>query len=139
MFCPVDKGQEHNIKDIKVMYRSSGLHINWAYLKKLHPTIPVIRALTLHMEEQFGTLTHGKKHTAPKKDLDVVKLQKAYKSSGYHTYEQGQTIKSKKDIAPDYTTKGCLKVQNGKMLQKWVELRCFEHATTENWDDESGS
>jgi hypothetical protein len=137
MFCPVDEGQEHNIKDIKVTYRSSGPHINWAYLKKLHPAIPVIRTLTLHMEEQFATLTRGKKHTAPKKDLDVEKLQKAYKSSGYHRYDRGRTIKLKKDMAPDYATKGCLKVQNGKMLQKWAELRSFERAKMEIWNDES--
>jgi hypothetical protein len=62
------------------------------------------------MEEQFGTLTHGKKHTMPKKDLDIEKLQKAYKSSGYHRYEQGRTIGSKKNAAPDYTTRVCLKI-----------------------------
>jgi hypothetical protein len=51
------------------------------------------------------------------------------------TYEQGRTIQSKKDIVPDYATMGCLKIQNGKMLQKWAELRCFERATTEIWDE----
>ena len=57
MFCPVDKGQEHNIKDIKVTHRSEGPNIDWAYLKKLHPAIHVIWTLTLHMEQEFGTLT----------------------------------------------------------------------------------
>jgi hypothetical protein len=134
MHCPVDKGQEHNIKDIKVTYRSEGPNIKWAFLKKLHPAIPVIRALTLHIEEEFGTLTRGKRHTVPKKELDVQKLQESYRLSDYHKYHRGRDINSKKDQAADYTTKGCLKLQRGKFLRKWVELRTFERATRENWD-----
>ena len=61
MHCPVDKAQEINIKDIKVTYRSEGPNIKWPYLKKLHPAIHVIRALTLHIEEEFNTLSRGKK------------------------------------------------------------------------------
>jgi hypothetical protein len=135
MHCPVDKGQEHNIKDIKVTYRSEGPNIKWAFLKKLHPAIPVIRALTLHIEEEFGTLTRGKKHTVPKKELDVQKLQESYRLSDYHKYHRGREINSKKDRAADYTTNGCLKLQRGKLLRKWVELRTFERATRENWHD----
>jgi len=33
----IDKAQEHNIKDIKVTYRSEGPNIHWDYMKKLHP------------------------------------------------------------------------------------------------------
>jgi hypothetical protein len=135
MHSPVDKGQEHNIKDIKVTYRSEGPNIKWAFLKKPHPAIPVIRALTLHIEEEFGTLTRGKKHTTPKKKLDVQKLQESYRLSDYHKYHRGREINSKKDRAADYTTNGCLKLQRGKLLRKWVELRTFERATRENWDD----
>ncbi|KAJ7756110.1 hypothetical protein B0H14DRAFT_2158456, partial [Mycena olivaceomarginata] len=40
---PVDEGQEHNIKDIKVTHRSQGPKVDWDYLKKLHPSINVIR------------------------------------------------------------------------------------------------
>ena len=97
MFCPVDKGQEHNIKDIKIMYHSEGPNINWSYLKKLHPAIYVIWTLTLHMEQEFRTLTQGKKHSIPKKDADVEQLQKAYRASGYHRYQHGRTINSKKN------------------------------------------
>jgi hypothetical protein len=134
MFCPVDKGQEHNIKDIKITYRSEGPNINWGYLKKLHPAIHVIWTLTLHMEQEFRTLTRGKKHSTPKKDADVEKLQKAYRASGYHRYQRGRTINSKKDRAADYATKGCLKLQRGKIIGKWHELRSYERATTEHWN-----
>lgn len=86
------------------------------------------------MEEEFGTLTRGKKHTTPKKELDVEKLQQAYQTSGYHRYQRGREISSK-DHAADYATKGCLKLQGGKILRKWIDLRTFERATTENWED----
>lgn len=135
MFCPVDKAQEHNIKDIKVGYRSQGPHIDWAYLKKLHPAIHVIRALTLHMEEEFGTLTREKKHTAPKRELDVDKLHKSYRESGFHIFQAGREINSTKDIAADYATKGAIRLQKGKILYKWKETRTYERATTETWGD----
>jgi hypothetical protein len=80
MHSPVDKAQEGNIKDIKATYHSEGLYIKWPYLKKLHPAIHVIRALTLHVEEEFGTLSRGKNHTVPKKELDVRRLQESYKA-----------------------------------------------------------
>ena len=134
MFCGVDKGQEHNIKDIKVTYQSEGPNIKWSYLKKLHPAIHVIRAVTLHIEEEFGTLTRGKKHTIPK-ELDIRTLQKSYRSAGYHKYVAGRDINSKKDQAVDYATNGCVQLQKGKILQKWIDLRTFERATTEHWGD----
>ena len=73
MFAPVDKHQEMNIKDIKVTYRSQGPNIDWQYIKKLHPAIHVIQALTIHMEEEFGTLARGKNHTIPKEELDITR------------------------------------------------------------------
>jgi hypothetical protein len=89
MFGGVDKAQGVGIKDIKVTYCSEGPNIKWSYLKKLHPAIHVIRAVTLHIEEEFGTHTRGKKHTVPKKELDIQKLQESYRSSGYHKYRRG--------------------------------------------------
>jgi hypothetical protein len=136
MFCGVDKGQEHNIKDIKVTYRSQGPNIDWEYLKKLHPAIRVIRALTLHLEKEFGTLSRGKKHTVPKKDEDVLKLRKTYRASGYKRYEEGRDINSKRDQVGDYSTKGCLKFLRGKILKKWIDLRTYERGTCENWLDD---
>lgn len=57
MLGGVDKAQEGNIKDIKVTHCSEGPNIKWDYLKKLHPAIHVICAVTLHIEEEIGTLT----------------------------------------------------------------------------------
>ncbi|KAH9474970.1 hypothetical protein JR316_0012069 [Psilocybe cubensis] len=60
MFCAVDKAQEHNIKDMKVTYRSEGPNIKWEYFKKLHPAIHIIRLVTDHIEKEFGTLARAR-------------------------------------------------------------------------------
>ncbi|KAJ7852169.1 hypothetical protein B0H14DRAFT_2354898, partial [Mycena olivaceomarginata] len=60
-FLPVDEGQEHNIKDIKVTHRSQGPKVDWDYLKKLHPSIHLIRAVSMFMESEFNTASRGKK------------------------------------------------------------------------------
>lgn len=138
-WCPVDQAQEHNIKDIKVTYRSEGPNIKWEYLKKLHPAIHVIRAVTEHIEKEFETLARGKKHTVPKKEIDVGKLQASYHTSGYHIQSSaGRTIR-KKDKAQDLILKGILAVQNGRVLERWVHARTFERSKTERWGDDSES
>jgi hypothetical protein len=99
VFLPVDQAQEHNIKDIKVTYRSEGPNIKWQYLKKLHPAIHTIRDVAEHIEKEFGTLTRGKKHTVPKKELDVSRLQEEYKVSSYHEFSAGREVKRKSNVA----------------------------------------
>jgi hypothetical protein len=131
----VDKAQELNIKDIKVTYRSEGPNIDWAYLKKLHPAIHVIRALTLHIEEEFGTLTRGKAHTTPAREKDISTVQKSSHKSTFHKTTRGRRINSKADRYSDYATKGCVKLLRNKFIPKWVNLRSFVRATSERWDD----
>ncbi|KAJ3497512.1 hypothetical protein NLJ89_g10340 [Agrocybe chaxingu] len=134
MFCGVDKAQEHNIKEIKVTYRSEGPNIKWEYLKKLHPAIRTIRIVAVHVEKAFGTLSRGAKHTKPSREKDIVKLQRSYQASGYHNYKAGRKVK-RKMLIPDYATVGATKVITGKVIQCWKDLRSFERATTEVWDD----
>ena len=92
-FCPIDRAQELNIKDMKVTYCSQGPSINWLFMKKPHPIIPVIKGLSDHVEQEFGTISRGKKHTVPKKDKDVKTLQAAFSNvdtvKSYHEYVQG--------------------------------------------------
>ncbi|KAF8154046.1 hypothetical protein B0H34DRAFT_784086 [Crassisporium funariophilum] len=143
-WCAVDKAQEHNIKDIKVTYRSEGPNIKWKYLKKLHPAIHVIRAVTRHIETEFGTLTRGMKHTIPKKEKDLGRLHTSYCKAGYHKQcMTGRTIR-KKDKAEDYILNGIEKLQTGTVLAKWIHVRRFERSKSERWglgeeSSESGS
>ncbi len=134
-FVPVDQAQEHNIKDIKVTYRSDGPNIKWDYLKKLHPAIPVIRTLADHMEKEFGTVAWGKRHTIPKKDSDVLELMEFFESSGYHTYKKNRKIKSDRDRASDYIERGGVKLSRGPILAVWNQNRCFVRSTEEDWSE----
>jgi hypothetical protein len=141
MYCAVDKAQEMNIKDIKVTYRSEGPNIQWEYMKKLHPAIHTIRAIAMHIEKEFGTLTRGKKHTVPKKELDVAKLQQVYKESGYHKFKMGRKAK-KNAKAVDITTAGAIKLTSLDVLKRWIDLRTFTRSTAERWNEllgDSGS
>ena len=141
MYCPVDKAQEMNIKDIKVTYHSEGPNIQWEYMKKLHPTIHTIWAIAAHIEKEFGMLTRGKKHTVPKKELDVTKLQQVYDESRYHKFEMGRKAK-KNAKAVNTTTEGAIKLTSLNILKRWIDLHTFTWSTSERWSDlvgDSGS
>ncbi|KAK7035429.1 hypothetical protein VNI00_011960 [Paramarasmius palmivorus] len=112
-FVPFDQVQEHNVKDIKVTYHSQGPNIDWEYMKKLHPAIPVIHSVTDHIEEQFETYTRGKHHTVPKKDEDIKRLQQSYNTE--HSHQDGRKLKD--DVAKDYMIVGAEKVLYGNWLQ----------------------
>ncbi|KAF6756532.1 hypothetical protein DFP72DRAFT_989671 [Ephemerocybe angulata] len=108
VWCPIDKAQEMNIKDIKVTYRSEGPNIKWSYLKKLHPAIPLIRIIIDYIEKQFGTLVRGKRHAVPSRERDINKLRKSYADSQLHTSKPGRTVKGEKEKARDFITGGAL-------------------------------
>ncbi|EGO26773.1 hypothetical protein SERLADRAFT_407431 [Serpula lacrymans var. lacrymans S7.9] len=55
-FLPIDKGQEHNIKDTKVTFGTGGPNASWALMKKTSPAIPALRAVHKHTELQIRTL-----------------------------------------------------------------------------------
>ncbi|KAJ6459043.1 hypothetical protein C8R45DRAFT_1183127 [Mycena sanguinolenta] len=138
-FMAVDEAQEMNIKDIKVTYRSEGPNIDWAFIRKLHPAIHVIRAVNGHIETQFKTRVRGSKHTIPKKELDIQELQKWYRASDVHVLEPGRVVKrgAKKtspDVPKDVIAKGATTIQLGKALPNWIETRSIHRATTENWE-----
>ncbi|KAF6746516.1 hypothetical protein DFP72DRAFT_823129 [Ephemerocybe angulata] len=135
-FCPVDMAQEHNIRDIKVTYRSQGPNIKWGYLKRLHPAIHVIRKVTEYIEKEFGTLVRGSKHTIPKAELDIEKLRGAYHETGLHSYKAGRRIKVEAERAEDYMTEGAIKLNQGKGSAKWNEGRNFERSDKERVEED---
>ncbi|TRM57981.1 hypothetical protein BD626DRAFT_614228 [Schizophyllum amplum] len=132
-FCPVDQAQEHNIKDIK-----EGPSIDWKFLKKMHPAIPIISELSKHMEEEFRTYTRGLKHTVPKKDQDVKKLEETYSEAGIHKREPGRVLNKKKpDTAEDFLAKGAEGFY--KVLDRWQGNRNYERRTDEDWEFRSAN
>jgi hypothetical protein len=159
-FLPFDRAQEHNNLDIKVSicsfpkqavhsgvqvnHRSEGPSIDWEYLKKLHPAIHVIRAVASHLEQEFLTLTRGKKHTTPKKELDIKTLQESYRKACIHNYKPGRKIAGKRDRAKDITTLGALALMSGATITRWVDSRSFTRSMTQEWEllsdsDDDGS
>ena len=129
-FVPIDQAQEHNIKDIKVTYRSEGPNINWEYIRKLHPAIPVIRALSVHMEQVFGTLTRGKKHTTPKKDVDVARLVAEFTSGQLHQHRRGRVVDEKEQIK-DYYHEGMK--SSVKTIEGWHKDRQYYRSSVQDF------
>lgn len=144
-FLPFDEAQEHNNKDFKVTHRSEGPSVDWEYLKKLHPAIHVIRAVASFIEAEFKTLTRGKKHTVPKKDLDVQTLQNSYHESRVHTRVSGRKSETERDHATDVTARGVSVFLTGKIMKRWTDNRTFERSMEQEWslpssdDSSSGS
>lgn len=133
-FLPFDAAQEHNNKDFKVTHRSEGPSVDWEYLKKLHPAIHVIRAVASFIEAEFQTLTRGKKHTVPKKDLDVQTLQNSYHESCIHVHVPDRKSETERDKAKDITARGVSLFLTGKIMNRWIDNRTFERSMEQEWD-----
>ena len=55
-FFPIDRGQEHNIRDIKVTHQVQGPNTSWDLMKHISPAIPTLVQVRKHMEHQIQTL-----------------------------------------------------------------------------------
>jgi hypothetical protein len=140
--CSFPKQAVHS--GIQVEHCSEGPSIGWEYLKKLHPAIHVIRAVASHLEQEFLTLTRGKKHTTPKKELDIKTLQESYHKACIHNYKPGRKIAGKQDHAKDITTLGASALMSGATITRWVDSHSFPRSTTQEWEllsnsDDDGS
>ncbi|KAL1681647.1 hypothetical protein EV122DRAFT_205192 [Schizophyllum commune] len=114
-----------------VTYRSEGPSINWDFLKRMHPAVPVIRELSKHMEEEFETLTRGLKHTVPKKDADVRALQEMYERAHLHESQPGRVVK-KDDKAQDFINEGVKTLPT--TLNGWHDGRNYKRRTEDDWE-----
>jgi hypothetical protein len=89
------------------------------------------------MEYEFKTRIRGRKHTVPKKELDIQEMQKWYSASNVHTFKPGRKIKTRLKVNPDIPrdthSKGGIAIQTGKTLERWIENRTIERSTTEDW------
>ena len=158
-FLLIDKVQEHNIKDIKVMltkinfmhkysfwhsnqvtHHSEGPNIDWEYLKKLHPAIHIICAVTLHAEKEFTMLMWGKKHTVPQRELNIRTLQNSYHASCIFQFTPGKGKPSNSDYVADVFLEGAHSLHTGKFLKNWADGQTYKRATTqEEFGDEGSS
>ncbi|KAI0056259.1 hypothetical protein BV25DRAFT_1872872 [Artomyces pyxidatus] len=130
-FLPIDLAQEHNVKDIKVTYRSQGPNAGWDLLFKRGPAIPKIRMVRAHFEHLFPSLKRGISHTSPQKEKDVEKLEQIYTEAKVHVYKKGRKA-GPKDGVVDTITDGWVYVTT-KMLKKWASRRIYPRTKTEIW------
>ncbi len=130
-FTPVDRVQEKRIKDIKVTHRPQGPKIDWDYLKKLHPAIPVIQHVSEHIEDQFRTWTRYTRHTRPHDIKGILLLQRTYTIAQLHTTDQtGRSWENDADRASDMYNRGLLNL--GQTMQRWKDRRTFARSTLED-------
>ncbi|KAJ7159879.1 hypothetical protein C8R43DRAFT_1124238 [Mycena crocata] len=133
-YLPFDLGQEENICDIKVNYRSMGPGATMEHMGKISPAIPALRKVQRHMEKQFKTTARGTRHGVPDKEIDVAKLTAHYSTSKIHTWTPGRELKTAK--AQDFCTEGAVALERLKTVEHWFKRRTHARATGEDWSEE---
>ena len=96
----------------------------------MHPAIPVIDAVSEHVEGQFQTITRGKKHTTPQDKKGINLLKNAYISAKIHDYCRKRTM-SKQDHAPDLVDRGVQRLQG--VMKRWKDGRTYPRATSQDY------
>ncbi|KAJ7440734.1 hypothetical protein FB451DRAFT_1058621 [Mycena latifolia] len=127
-WLPFDLGQEENICDIKVNYRSMGPGATMDYIKKVSPAIPTLRKVQRHMEKQFKTVARGARHGVPDKEKDIEKLTGQYMKSKLHTYS------SVTEKSPDVINIGAENLERLDTMEDWWGRRSHKRSILEDWD-----
>ncbi|KAJ7274776.1 hypothetical protein C8J57DRAFT_1177633 [Mycena rebaudengoi] len=130
-FLPFDLGQEQNICDIKVTYRSMGPGATMEYVKKVSPAIPTLRKLQRHMENQFKTVARGAYHGTPDKEKDVAKLTSQYIESKLYLETKGRGVSNK---SADVENIGAENLERLNTVRDWWERRSHARSTLEDWE-----
>lgn len=125
--------QEHNIRDIKDTYRPNRPNSDWAYLKKISPAIPSIKAVASHVETESGAISRGKKHKSPDATADIQILERSYQESNIHVKTAERVFNDEK-VRKDLLIEGMKDIQTKKILEKWHENRNYKRSHTELWD-----
>ncbi|KAJ7841734.1 hypothetical protein B0H14DRAFT_3109343 [Mycena olivaceomarginata] len=133
-WLPFDLGQEQNICDIKVNYRSMGPGATMEYMGKVSPAIPALRKVQRHMEKQFKTTARGAHHGVPDKEKDVEKLTAHYTTSKLHTFTAGRELKT--SHALDFVSEGASALERLDTIENWFKRRTHARATGEDWSEE---
>ena len=107
--------------------------MDWKYLQKLHPALPVIQTVAHHVEQQFNTWTRYGRHTDPRDAKGVLRLEKYYKEWGLYDTKMGRMqVGSDANDTVDFYNKGLVGLDTP--MTKWVDGRRWERSTEENWE-----
>ena len=134
-YLPFDLGQEENIADIKVNYRSLGPGGTMEYITKISPAIPTLRKVQRHKEKQFNTNTRGADHGTPDKEKDVTLLSTQYMKSQLYLEIPGRQIKNLGDRAVDVSTAGAVNLERLNTIGDWFDRRSPKRSIEEEWDE----
>ena len=94
-FFPIDRGQEHNIRDIKVTHQVQGPNTSWDLMKRISPAIPTLVRVCKHVECQIQTLWRGSYHTDPARTKDIERLEGVYRTSEIYVQQDGRHVRGK--------------------------------------------
>ncbi|KAI0691820.1 hypothetical protein BC835DRAFT_1509188 [Cytidiella melzeri] len=132
-FLAYDMVQEHNVRDIKVIFGAHGPYATWDYIKKISASIPTQRKLKDHVEHEFNHFRRGKSHTSPEHEGDVVLLQGKYREANAHVRKPGRHLPSDERIK-DVFLAGCNPNTLEAMMKRWADGRVQDKSTTEDFD-----
>jgi hypothetical protein len=86
-----------------------------------------------HVEAEVNCFLRGKSHTSPDAEEDIQNLQAAYQRDSIHSLKIGRKLAAK-DKAKDYMALGGEGTKLKKVIQRWVNNRVSEVATTEDFE-----
>jgi hypothetical protein len=131
-FLAFDLGQEHNVRDIKVNYRSSGPGATIEYTGRISPGIPTFNRVCRSIENQIGSASRKAKHGSPDKTADVQELLSHYTTNGIHIYRPGRRSLGE-NASKDVITLGAMNAE--KKAEEWFNRRTLTRSTEEDWTD----
>ncbi|KAI0283764.1 hypothetical protein BC826DRAFT_1127316 [Russula brevipes] len=99
----IDMLQEHNIRDIKYTFASSGPYADWDYIGETSASIPCQRSVKDHVEAGLNHYWRRKSHTSPEED--IARLQASYGASKVHCKVPGRKVESRNAVK-DYINLG---------------------------------
>lgn len=135
-FIPIDRAQEHNVRDVKHTFAAMGPFSTWEYLKKTSASIPAQRRVKDHVEREINHQYRGKTHTRPQEETDIAQLQAALQSARAHTPLASRRKLDAQDRFSDVMKDGVGAVASGKAFQGWSRTRLAEQrVTSEIWDE----
>ncbi|KAI0715509.1 hypothetical protein C8T65DRAFT_771413, partial [Cerioporus squamosus] len=138
-WIPIDRAQEHNVRDIKYTFAAMGPFASWEYIRKISASIPCQRKVKDHVEQTINNLYRGKSHTSPSKEADVAKLQAVYRDARAHVADEARKPLSDKDVFVDVVKAGSDSLLGGtsKAFKRWASKRLRRYPGVEEWDSDS--
>ena len=85
-----------------------------------------------HVEGSLNHFRHGKSHTSPGKEADIVRLQASYNTSKVHTKVPGRKVDLKHKLK-DYVGLGLDTFQLTCAIARWLDNRVSECSDKEIW------